>query len=134
MKILLDSDYLVALFRKDDSNNKKAQSLTKQTSKNNPEKYILNLVIYETATVLSNRVGMSAVKLFYDKIPALNLIKIYLDKSLETIAWEIMLGQTKKHTSFIDCANLAVTQYYKLDYIFSFDSFYPKQYLLNPKP
>ena len=50
---------------------------------------------------------------------------------MSTEAWKNGLGrflkQTKKGCSFIDCANLAVIERYKLDGILTFDEFYPKE-------
>ena len=49
-----------------------------------------------------------------------------LDAILEQLTWDLFLKQSKKGTSFIDCANLTALSYYNFDKIFSFDQFYPK--------
>jgi hypothetical protein len=45
---------------------------------------------------------------------------------LETKAWYIFKQQTKKGTSFIDCANIAIYKHFKMDAIFSFDKIYKR--------
>ncbi|OGG14059.1 hypothetical protein A3D77_00945 [Candidatus Gottesmanbacteria bacterium RIFCSPHIGHO2_02_FULL_39_11] len=125
MKILVDSDILVGAFRKDDTNNFKAISLLKLILSNH-QGYIINLVLMESATVLSHRIGMDAVKLFLKRFPELELTIIDMDHNLEEKAWEIFTKQTKKGCSYVDCANLASIAHYHLDKIASFDGFYPK--------
>ena len=55
------------------------------------------------------------------------------EEELDREAWKILKGQTKKGTFFIDCANLAALELYKLDKIASFDTFYPKLLRFSPK-
>ena len=126
-KLLVDTDWLVGIFRNGDPHYKSAaKSLAKQFQSGNGV-YVLNLVIQETGTVLSHRTGMGAVKLFWEKLPKLRLKIIWLDEVLEAEAWTVFLRQTKKGCSFVDCANLAVIDKYKLGGILSFDEFYPKE-------
>ena len=125
MNTLIDSDCLIAAFIQNDSNHNKAVDLMlKETERGSI--YSLNLVIQESATVLSHKIGMEAAVLFIKKLQSLNLEIIDLDSSIEKEAWEIFLKQTKKGTSFIDCANLATANKYKLEKILSFDRFYKK--------
>ena len=70
--------------------------------------------------------GMKYAKNFYSSVFRMASEKIIMDEELENESWKIFLSQTKKGTSFVDCANLAVVEKYKLDGILSFDKFYPK--------
>lgn len=127
MKLLADSDWLVGLFRIGDPHQEVATRLLHRIDKDGVELSVLNLVIQEAATVLSHRTGMRAVRLFCKRFPDLGLNTTWVDEALEADAWKIFLKQTKKGTSFVDCANLAVIKELKLDGILSFDSFYPKK-------
>lgn len=124
MKLLVDSDCLVGAFKEGDPHQKTATKLLKSHGESDDILYVLNTVLQETATVLSHRVGIKAVKLFMQNLPSLHLEIIKLDENLEKNAWEIFLTQTKKGTSFVDCANLSACDLYKLDGILSFDEFY----------
>ncbi len=124
MKLLVDSDCLVGALKEGDPHQKSSIKLLKSHGERGDTIYVLNIVLQETATVLSHRTGMNAVRLFLQTLPSLNLQIINLYDSLEKYAWEIFLAQTKKGTSFVDCANLATMEYYKLDGILSFDEFY----------
>ena len=131
MKLLVDSDCLVGAFREGDPHSTAATELIDKHSRSGTKLHASNLVIQESATVLSHRVGMDAVRLFYQKYPKLGLYIVDIDPALEKLSWDIFLRQTKKGTSFVDCSNLAVIQKYKLEGILSFDSFYPKSLLVH---
>lgn len=124
MKKLIDSDFLVGLFREDDVHHEKTLVALEKEMEDKSGLYVVNLVLFETATVLAHRVDMDAVRLFYEKLPKLNLKIISFDEKLENMSWGIFLKQTKKGCSFVDCANLAVMGKYNLDEILSFDKFY----------
>ena len=126
MKFLVDSDFLVGLFREEDPNHVKSMKLM-ESGYAGEELTALNLVIQESATVLSHRTGMEAVRLFWERFPKLNMTIVPMDEELEKVSWNIFLKQTKKGCSFVDCANLAVVEKYKLDGILAFDDFYPKE-------
>ncbi len=122
MKLLTDSDFLISLVKLDDANHNKSIQLFKKIEKS--DLTALNLVMQESTTVMSKRWGMIAAKTFYGKVTRLIQETILLNEEIEHIAWKIFLSQTKKGTSFIDCANMATCEYYKLDGILSFDEVY----------
>lgn len=130
MKVLLDSDYLFGLFVTGDPNHEKAKKLHGYLFKNNVQLQALNCVIQETATVLSNKISHKDAKAFLESYQDYIDYIILLDENLESLAWGRFQKQTKSHTSFVDCANLATYYEYKLDKIVSFDKFYPKEVLL----
>lgn len=130
MKFLIDSDYLVALTIKADTNHRKAQSIDMSFASDD-ELFVLSLVIQETATVLSHKAGQKLAKEFIKRLPQQAVTKLPFDEKIEEASWDVFLRQTKKGTSFVDCANLAAVDYYKMDKIASFDRFYPKEFLLG---
>ena len=125
-KLLADSDFLVGVFRKDDTNHTQSIVLLEQMKDTEVELWTSNLVQQESATVISHRVGMDAVRIYVKKLVMDIQRFVKIDEDLEKRAWKIFLIQTKKGCSFVDCANLAVVEKYKLDGILSFDDFYPK--------
>jgi len=129
-RAIVDSNVLVAIVRENDELHKKAMGLIKKI-KGRYELWVLNLVIQESATVVSMRDGMDAAKVFYSGYENMIDIEVRLDEEVEGMTWEIFLKQKKKGTSFIDCANLAVIEKYKLDGIITFDEFYPKELMIQ---
>lgn len=124
-KLLVDSNVLVALYRPNDALYLKASSLVKKLHQSGCRFVVLNLVIQESATVLSMREGMKSANNFYSNYKRIIDLEIDADGDLEDLSWKIFLKQTKKGSSFVDCANLAAIEKYKLDGIVSFDNFYP---------
>lgn len=127
MKLLVDSDFLVGVYRKDDPHHKTTKRIRKDLEGKDVELCVTNLVIQESATVISHRVNMDAVRQYIIALKQDIETIIQVDEPLEERAWKIFLQQTKKGCSFVDCANLATIDYYKLDGILSFDTFYPKK-------
>ena len=131
-KALLDANVLVGAYRSDDELHKKATAWVSNLKRKGWSFVSTNLVIQETATVLSMRVSMNLAKKFLKDQRNILDEEIFVDKQLETKSWEIFLRQTKKGTSFVDCSNLAAIEMYHLDGILSFDRFYPKELLVSP--
>lgn len=125
MKILFDSDVLIALRFPAQSTHAYAKKVFKKISKQNNDFYCLNLCFHEVATVISHKYSQTQAKQFYREIQKNPPNIIFLDKDIEKAAWKIFLQQKRKNISFVDCANLATVKLYKLDKIFSFDKFYP---------
>ncbi|MEK7155243.1 MAG: hypothetical protein AAB697_03965 [Patescibacteria group bacterium] len=122
-----DSDFLMAIFNSKDANHDKAVEISERLDSSEVELWGSNLIQQESATVVSHRIGMDAVRDFVQKL-ATDLDRfVDVDKGLEKWAWKVFLKQTKKGCSFVDCANLAVIERYKLDGILTFDKFYPKE-------
>lgn len=125
MKLLIDSDFLVALYKKEDSNHLDAVKIFKRIE-GSSTLVAMNLVFQESTTVISKQMGMNDARSFFGSINKLIKEKLPLEQNLESQSWHIFLKQNKKGTSFIDCANTVAIEKYKLDGILSFDEFYPK--------
>lgn len=129
LTILLDADALVALTLKFDSNHKKAVQIFNRLESQKRELLILNLALHEAATVISHRAGQAAALKFLDEVEKVQVF--FLDKKIESLVWEEFRTQTKKGTSFTDCANLALCHKLRIEEIFSFDHFYKRNGLLR---
>lgn len=126
MKFLLDSDFLVALYKPDDASHARSSEMLGDYYDKH-DLIVLNTVIQESTTVISKRMGMIHARKFYVAVRKLVGIVLSLNDEFETRAWEIFLKQTKKGCSFVDCANLVAIETHKFDGILSFDKFYPER-------
>lgn len=127
MNILLDSDALFGLFVPHDAHHKTVKAIIKKNLIPQNSFRVLNLVIQETATLISYKINQEVSLSFLENFSTLATHIITLTEVIERNAWDIFKKQTKKGTSFIDCANLATVEYYKLDGILTFDEFYPQE-------
>jgi len=126
MKYLIDSDFLFGLFVVHDPHHKKTTSLLKSLVGKEHELVVSSLVVQETATVLSRKDNQSTAIFFLSELSKMPVEILHIGEDDEDSGWEIFKKQTKKGTSFVDCANLAIVEKYKFDGILSFDKFYPK--------
>lgn len=122
--VLVDTDVLVASLVEFDLGHEKAVEIFRRLENEKRELIVLNLAVYEAATVISHRVGQETAVDFLDKVGQEHIV--FLDKKLEQRAREEFKNQTKKGTSFTDCANLALCKKLRTDSIFSFDLFYKR--------
>ena len=125
-KVLVDSDAFISLRFSDQSTHLQARKILRKLQKDKVQLYCLNLCLYETATVISRKYSQQKAVDFFNDLKVSSPTIINMSPELETLTWNIFVQQTKKCTSFIDCANLSALSYYNIDKIFSFDQFYPQ--------
>lgn len=125
MKLLLDSDIIVALVKEDDSNHKRAIALFKKYKK--ASLYISQFCIPEVSTVLSYRLSQHAAAEFLKSARKRELNEIFINKEISLLADSIFISQKNKGTSWIDCCNVALMKRESFDALASFDKFYSKQ-------
>ncbi|MBZ0285216.1 MAG: PIN domain-containing protein [Anaerolineae bacterium] len=121
---LVDSDAFVGFFYREDAHHVQARRLFREVRQFRIPIAATNLVIAETATVLSNREGQSTAVAFLDF--ARTLPVIYITEALEQETFALFRRQTAKRTSIVDCANVVIIQHFAIPSIFSFDRFYTR--------
>lgn len=127
MRYLVDSDFLVACFNKDDFSHRRASEIMEKWT-GDEEIFLNSLVEMESATVISKRIGMIKTSLFMIWLGKLGMNKYFVDEETMGKSWELFLEQTKKGSSFVDSMNLVVAKKLGCRKILSFDKFYPKEY------
>lgn len=132
MNVLFDSDGLFALYVGSDRHHAKAKKIFSELFEANTNIFFVsNLVLQETATVLSYRFGQNVALDFLGRFQKMPITKIFIGEELEEESWILFQKQNKKGTSFIDCSNLALFESLKMDQIFSFDAFYQNKRILT---
>lgn len=127
MKILLDSDALFALYVASDLHHSKAKEIFEKLLAEKAETLVTNLVLQETATIISYRFGQRQSIDFLESFGKAGIRQIFIGENLTVKTWKIFKSQLKKGTSFIDCANVAIYQEKSVDLIMSFDKFYQRK-------
>lgn len=129
MKVLIDTDAIFGFYIKKDLHHNNAKLIYEKLSQENTNLFITNLVLYETATVLSNKTTHKQAVIVIKEILTTNYTSIFIDQTLSEKAFSLFFSQTKKGISFVDCANVIVMKEFKIDKIFSFDTFYKDKLL-----
>src|SRR3989344_6775155 len=100
--IFVDTNFYVSLENKADSNHEQAKEALTSLIPKNPQFFTTNLVLYETVTVLSIRVGREAAIYFKENFDPETRI-FWLDKQTETKAWSLFKRIKDNDVSFVDC-------------------------------
>lgn len=128
---MLDSDFLFGLFVPDDVHHNNTKKILREIEGHSVKLHALNLVLQETATVVSNKRTQQDAVRFVKNFDSVVDTVIVLSPDVEEKTWKLFLKQRENEISFIDCANLVVLEEYNLDKIASFDKFYPKKFVLK---
>ncbi len=126
--VLLDTDYLISRIFKNQSTHKKAVDVANLMA--NKTQFLTNLVLFEMGTVLSHKFSHSQATAVIKDIQTSTLSIIRPSEEDEQAAWNIFFKQRKKGISLTDCMNLHLARTLKYQ-IASFDSFYPKKFLVR---
>jgi predicted nucleic acid-binding protein len=124
-KIILDSDFVIALYLPSDSNHVKAFNIYQQYD----DYSILSINLYEIATVLSRLLNQDeAIIVFCNIIKDFDEIVVDFEREWEGDIINIYNSFSKKNISFVDCSILYIAK--KLNAkIATFDKFYPSELL-----
>lgn len=127
-KILVDTSFIVSLFRKNDENHRIAKE--NATLIENNKCYITNYVLNEVITILAMRTkDIELTKMVYyfmqDNFIIINeqdttnfntkVMKIFEKYNRDTF-----------HLSFVDCSLILLFKEYNLDFLISFDKWFEK--------
>ncbi|MBE6488602.1 MAG: type II toxin-antitoxin system VapC family toxin [Methanosphaera stadtmanae] len=127
-KILVDTSFIVSLFRKNDENHRIAKE--NATLIENNKCYITNYVLNEVITVLAMRSkDMKLTKMVYYFMQD-NFI-IINEQDTTNFNTEVMnifekYNKDTFHLSFIDCSLILLFKEYNLDSLVSFDKWFEK--------
>ncbi|MEP7288433.1 MAG: hypothetical protein ABI947_22000 [Chloroflexota bacterium] len=123
---LVDSDAFVGFFVEQDAHFQRCRSAFQAFAGSEKILVTTNLVVTETASMLSRRITYAIACQFIEFIRDGDFPLIYLDRTLQDSAHTIFLAQNREATSMVDCANVAVSRYYSIPSILGFDAFYKK--------
>jgi predicted nucleic acid-binding protein len=123
-KILLDADFLIALWSQDDSNNKKALEIASKLS--DCFVCMTQFTVAEIVTVISKKWSQSEAVNYLKSIRERKYPEVEITQDLVDMTDELFMKQKKKGTSWIDCYNAVICKKECLNGIASFDKFYSR--------
>jgi predicted nucleic acid-binding protein len=128
-QVLVDSDAFIGRAYPDDAHHPQASDIFRSLKARGVHLVTTSFVVVETATVLSHRQGQDVARFFLDEVIAGGAFPvIFITEALYTGALNLFKKQTRKGTSVVDCANVAVVRQFAIPTIFSFDHVYPKKF------
>ena len=122
-KLLIDSSFIIALFRRNDNLHQKAIE-NKDILKEN-ECYISNGILSEVITIIGQKTqDITLVRLVYnymkDNFTVIDESEINMYNDNVFAIFE-KYNKNKFRLGFIDCSQVVIYEYYDLDYVVSFD-------------
>lgn len=127
-RVLLDSDALIGWITATDDHHARAVALFEIIKQRRMQPVVTNLVIAETASLLSVRQSQAVAQRFMTFVQSLQTIII--DEHLHRETVRLFLTQTRNKTSFTDMANVVVVSTYEIPLVFAFDKVYSRDFNL----
>lgn len=120
--IFVDSNYFIALANPKDSLHTVAFQLSKQIASEKYSVVISNLIVAETLTIISQKLGRKpaiTTSIAIHNNPDIEII--FIDRQLHERSLQLFNKIDKKNMSFIDCSILAVMQKKNIKQLLTFD-------------
>lgn len=128
--VLIDSDAFVGWLYVEDAHHEEVSKTFDLLEHQKLIPATTNLVLMETATVLSHKSGQALAGTFLDLMSGFAVVN--LDETLQEETISLFKLQEAKGTSMVDCSNVVIMRAFEIPFIFSFDKFYAKHDLKYP--
>ncbi len=125
-EILVDSDVFVAYLVEQDAHHDHVVSTLAKLYAHYRPLAATNLVVTETASLLSRRYSYVLAVRFLKYLAESNFPIIFVDSDLHAAGCHLFTDVQREGTSLVDCLNVIVVQQYALSAILSFDKFYQR--------
>lgn len=120
--IFVDANYWFALTNTADSLHEKSTAVSKIIESQDYKAYTSNYVLLECYAVISQKINKGASIKFKNLIEKDGSLKIiWLDEILDKKIWKIFKQAGSKDLSYVDASNIAIIQFYGIDYFLTFD-------------
>ena len=128
LKILLDSDALIAMIEESDTSHVRAVKIFGALTQQNAHLFITSSVVAEVITTLQRKYGhRSAAGDLYERFMT-NWVEIVpVGSDLLTSAHAYFTDSGSKQNTIFDAINIAAVKAHNFDAIFSFDRWYHRQ-------
>lgn len=128
LRILLDSDALIAMVERSDALHEKATKIFEVLTARNTRLFITSTTIAEVITTLQRKYGhRSAADDLYERFLTHWVEVVSVNRDLIVSAHAYYTSSGSKQNTIFDAINIAVLKDYHFDAIFSFDQWYVKQ-------
>ena len=125
-KVLLDTDGIIGFVRVKDLSHFQAQMLMEKLVQSQGQFLVAATTVTEAVTTLRRKFSEPKLALGVLESAIKNWEIISIDTLLISEAQKYYLSSHSKKNTLFDAINIAVVKKYKLDAIFSFDSWYKK--------
>jgi uncharacterized protein len=126
MSVFADTSGLYAVLDRNDANHSKANAAWADWLSNKQELLTNNYVVLETVSLVQNRMGLAAVRTFYEDImPVLQID--WVSEEQHRAGFETVLAASRRKLSLVDCVSFQTMRHHGLRIAFCFDSHFREQ-------
>ena len=126
MTVFADTSALYAVLDRDDANHGTASRLWRELLQAEDTLVTHNYVLVETSALLQHRIGVAAVRSFYeDMVPVFRIE--WIDEARHRMAAGMVLSAGRRKLSLVDCASFVVMSELGIEEVFCFDRHFAEQ-------
>ncbi|MGV8123794.1 MAG: type II toxin-antitoxin system VapC family toxin [Candidatus Xenobiia bacterium LiM19] len=123
--IFIDTSAFMAIILRNDVNHGKARAIWDALLDSEEALISSNYVLIETISLIQSRIGMEAVRVFFDDlVPVLHME--WVDAIHHRIAMESLIAANRRNLSLVDCTSFAVMRKKGINRAFAFDRHFPE--------
>lgn len=126
-RVYVDASGFISLRLDDDSNHAKALKCAEYLINNKIKTITSNIAIYETVTVIAQKVGLDEGRRVLKSIRDYAMEIVYIDEYLEDFAIKRFMTIKSKNISLFDCVHFAVMEERGIKTVFGFDAHFKKE-------
>lgn len=126
LPVYVDASGFISLTLENDSNHIKALKCAEYLVNNKIKTVTSNIAIYETVTVIAQKIGLEEGRRVLKSIRNYAMEIIYVDAYLEDFAVKRFMAIKSKNVSLFDCVHFAVMESASIKTVFGFDDHFKK--------
>jgi uncharacterized protein len=124
--VFLDTSGLYAVFDRDDANHSRAKSAWVEWLHEGAVLLTNNYVLLETAALLQNRIGVTAVRALHEDVTPLLQVD-WVSEEQHRAGVEAVLAAARKKLSLVDCVSFQTMRTHGTRTAFCFDAHFREQ-------
>jgi len=126
VKVFIDTSAILAVLNANDQYHPAAKKAWGEILEQNSRLVCNNYILIEIFSILQNRFGMEAVRLFQSQIlPILDVV--WVSQQLLQQAMSAFMAANRRNLSLVDCASFETTRQAGISTVFSFDPHFQEQ-------
>lgn len=126
MTVFIDTSAFYALLDRDDAHHRRAKKTWSQLLADDNALVTSNYIIIESAALIQNRLGMEALRSFYeDLLPIVNIE--WIDETLHRSGVSAHLAATRRKLSLVDCLSFEIMRREGMKATFAYDAHFEEQ-------
>lgn len=126
MSIFIDTSAFLAILNEEDKFHQLAKTTWQEI--NNSDEYLIcsNYVIVETISLLQNRFGIEALRIFEHEVqPIINVV--WISQSIHHTGMIVVLTTNHRKLSLVDCTSFEIIRNLHAEQVFTFDPHFSEQ-------